>query len=114
MSNAAPTNAPNKTPCAWFCLAGAAFWRVGLGLAEVGPVSAGAALTQLVVVTTTTPPSSFVEVKVDVTGLEVVNDGEVGLLVIEFEVPGKWSVFGMELCRRRNSNPSSNCRRRHL
>jgi len=79
---------------------------------EVGPVSAGAALTQLVVVTTTTPPSSFVEVKVDVTGLEVVNDVEVGLLVIEFEVPGDRSVLQpWGYVDNSNKNPSSQCKR---
>jgi len=68
MSNMAPTTTANKAPWACLSLAGAAFCRLGVGLAEVGPVTAGSASTKLVVVTTTTPPLSMVEVKVDVTG----------------------------------------------
>jgi hypothetical protein len=51
-------------------------------------------LTQLVVVTITTPPSPCVEVKVDVTGLDVVNDGVVvGLLVMGFDTPESPSQY---------------------
>jgi hypothetical protein len=93
MSNTAPATTPNKAPWAWFCLAGAAFCRVGLGLIELGVVTTGSALTQVVVVTTTTPPLAIVELNVDVTSrLNEGDDEKVGLLVIGFDVPAGWSV----------------------
>jgi S-formylglutathione hydrolase FrmB len=90
MSNMAPTTTANKAPWAWYNLAGAAFCRLGVGLAEVGPVAAGSASTKLVVVTTTTPPLSIVEVKVDVTGFSEDVGVKVGFPVTD--VPDNWSV----------------------
>lgn len=87
MSSAAPTAIPNRAPWAWFCRAGAAFCRVGVGLVELGPVTTGSASTKLVVVTITTPPLSMVDVKVDVTGFSEAGD-EVGLLVVDSGAPG--------------------------
>lgn len=113
MSNATPaTTTTLRAPGPWLNFAGAAFCRVGVGLVELGPVTAGSGLTKLVVVITTTPPLSMVEVKVDVTGLGKGADVKVGFPVVGFDVPEeRVSTFAPVTPTQHNSNGSSTSKR---
>lgn len=97
MSKAAPITSPNRAAGAAirFCLAGAAFCKLGVAFALVGPDCTGSAGTKLVVVITTTPPLSMVDVKVDVTGLSVGDEIPVGFSVVRVE-PRDQSVQGRD------------------